>query len=101
MVFDLHAHLGASFAKGSAAYAAGDGAREYQRQFGVLKNLLPTTSAFFATRASDLLRAQRESKVAAFLTCEGGEFLDGNIDVVGISHVNPRSVAGYCGFAAW
>lgn len=59
------------------SYAAGDAVREYRRQLGILRELLPTTPAFLATRASDLLRAQREQKVAAFLACEGGEFLDG------------------------
>ena len=58
-------------------YAAGDGAREYSRQLIILRDILTTTPAFLATRSSDLLRAQREKKVAAFLACEGGEFLDG------------------------
>jgi membrane dipeptidase len=59
------------------AYAAGDGEREYRRQLAILMELLPTTPAFLATKSSDLPRAQREQKVAAFLACEGGEFLDG------------------------
>lgn len=59
------------------AYGAGDGAREYSRQLSILRELLTATPAFLATRSSDLLRAQREQKVAAFLACEGGEFLDG------------------------
>lgn len=59
------------------AYAAGDGAREYRRQLSILRELLTATPAFLATRSSDLLRAQREQKVAAFVACEGGEFLDG------------------------
>lgn len=58
-------------------YAAGDGAREFRRQLSILRELLTATPAFLATRSSDLLRAQREQKVAAFLACEGGEFLDG------------------------
>lgn len=64
------------------AYAAGDGAREYRRQLGILRELLPATPAFLATRSSDLLRAQRERRVAAFLACEGGEFLDGSPEFV-------------------
>ena len=59
------------------AYRAGDGEREYTRQLSILRELLPTTPAFLATRSSDLLRARREQKVAAFLACEGSEFLDG------------------------
>lgn len=58
-------------------YAAGDGVREYERQLRLLRELLAVTPTFLATRSSDLLRAQREQKVAAFLACEGSEFLDG------------------------
>jgi membrane dipeptidase len=58
-------------------YGAGEGEIEYRRQMTTFQALLRTTSAFLATRSSDLLRAQREKKVAAFLACEGGEFLDG------------------------
>ena len=59
-------------------YAKGDAAREYERQINDLKALLGTTTAFVATRASDLLRAQKERTVAAYLACEGGEFLEGD-----------------------
>jgi membrane dipeptidase len=59
------------------AYGVGDGAREYDRQLTVLRALLTATPAIVATRVADLRRAQRERKVAAFLACEGGEFLDG------------------------
>jgi membrane dipeptidase len=58
-------------------YAAGDAEREYRRQLGLFRDLVAATPALLATRTSDLLRAQREKKVAAFLACEGGEFLDG------------------------
>ncbi len=60
------------------AYAKGQAAREYQRQLADLKALLGTTSAFIATRAADLPRAQRDRTVAAYLACEGGEFLEGD-----------------------
>jgi len=123
IVFDLHAHPGATFQKGRpdfrgddahrqtvasmqaggltgaffslvadaplmeltptgvvvlGAYAKGDGPREYQRQLADLRALIGTTSAFIATRASDLQRAVRDHTVAAYLACEGGEFLDGD-----------------------
>ena len=61
----------------SGVYAVGDSEREYRRQLTTLQALLETTPAFLATRSSDLLKAQREQNVAAFLACEGGEFLDG------------------------
>jgi membrane dipeptidase len=70
------------------AYAAGDAEREYRSQLANLMELLKTTSAFLATRSSDLLRAQRERKVAAFLACEGGEFLDGKPERIDQLHAD-------------
>lgn len=64
------------------AYASGDAAREYRRQLNLLREVLAVAPAFLATRSSDLLRAQRDRKVAAFLACEGGEFLDGKAERV-------------------
>jgi membrane dipeptidase len=69
-------------------YAAGDGEREYVRQLAILKELLKTTPAFLATRTSDLRRAQREQRVAAFLACEGGEFLDGKPERIDQLHAD-------------
>lgn len=125
--FDLHAHPGAFFYKGSPAYP-GDGAivktvgamtegklsgaffslvadgpllevtptgikpkgtyppgeamKEYKRQIGVLRELLKTVPVTVATKVADLDTAYRDKKVAAFLACEGSEFLDGSPDVV-------------------
>lgn len=70
------------------AYAAGDGEREYRRQLAVFTDMLKTTPAFFATRSPDLDRAQREGKVAAFLACEGGEFLEGKPERVDTLHAD-------------
>ena len=70
------------------AYADGDGEREYRRQLAILRERLTTTPAFFATRTSDLRRAQREGKVAAFLACEGGEFLEGKAERVDQLHAD-------------
>ncbi|MBI3567930.1 MAG: membrane dipeptidase [Gemmatimonadetes bacterium] len=58
-------------------YAAGEAAREYERQLATVAAFMKTVPAFQATKTSDLLRAQREGKVAAYLACEGGDFLDG------------------------
>lgn len=60
------------------SYRTGEGHVEYRRQLTNLQTLLKTTDAFVATRSSDLLRAQREQRVAAFVACEGGECLDGH-----------------------
>ena len=70
------------------AYAPGDAEREYRSQLAILQELIKTTPAFLATRSSDLLRAQRERKVAAFLACEGGEFVDGKPERIDQLHAD-------------
>lgn len=64
--------------KPKGAYAPGDAAKEYQRQLTILKDLFKTLPVTVATKSSDLGRASLTKKVAVFLSCEGGEFLDGN-----------------------
>ncbi|MBL7847952.1 MAG: membrane dipeptidase [Cyclobacteriaceae bacterium] len=68
--------------KTKGSYAPGDASREYQRQIGLLKEMLKTVPASLALKTADLDRAYQEGKVAAFLACEGGEFLEGNAEVV-------------------
>jgi len=70
------------------AFGPGDGAREYQRQLAIHRELIATTPAFHATHASDLVRAQRDGRVAAFLACEGGEFFDGDAGRVDLLHAD-------------
>ena len=101
MVFDLHAHPGATFQKGRPEYLGDEAHRRTVAgmQAGEL------TGAFFSlvadgpadrtdaqrrgharwirqggcgARTSDLQRAHREHAVAAYLACEGGEFLEGD-----------------------
>lgn len=64
--------------KPKGAYAPGDAAKEYQRQLTILKDLFKMLPVTVATRSADLGRASITKKVAVFLSCEGGEFLDGN-----------------------
>ncbi len=64
--------------KVSGSYGPGDAWKEYQRQLGALKELLTTVPATLATKPADLDRAVTSKKVAAFLACEGGEFLEGD-----------------------
>lgn len=69
-------------------FSPGDGAREYDKQLATVRELIRTTPAFLATRTADLLRAQREQKVAAFLACEGSEFLDGKPERIDQLHAD-------------
>jgi membrane dipeptidase len=64
--------------KPKGGYGAGEATKEYQRQLGVLKEMMSTLPASWATRTADLDRAFKDQKVAAFLACEGGEFLEGD-----------------------
>jgi membrane dipeptidase len=68
--------------KTRGSYAPGEARAEYTRQLALLRKQLAAVSdsVFMATTSADLLRAQRERRVAAFLGCEGGEFLDGDVD---------------------
>lgn len=68
--------------KTRGSYAPGEARTEYTRQLALLREQLATVadSAFLATAAADLRRGQREQRVAAYLGCEGGEFLDGDVD---------------------
>lgn len=55
-------------------FAAGEAWREYKRQLGNLKELIGTSSAELATSSDDLSEG---GLVAAFISCEGGDFIDG------------------------
>jgi membrane dipeptidase len=59
-------------------FGPGDGWREYQRQMAILKEMLKTLPATLATKAADLDRGFTDKKVAAFISCEGGDFLGGD-----------------------
>jgi membrane dipeptidase len=76
--------------KTRGSYAPGEARTEYTRQLTLLRQQIAAVSdsAFMASSAADLLRAQRENRVAAFLGCEGGEFLDGDVDRVDLMHAD-------------
>ncbi len=59
-------------------YRSGEAWTEYQRQMSDFRELMKTLPAALATAASDLDKAQREKKVAAYISIEGGDFLDGD-----------------------
>ena len=64
--------------KVSGSYGPGDAWTEYQKQLGALNALIKTVPATLATKPADLDRAMATKKVAAYLACEGGEFLEGD-----------------------
>jgi membrane dipeptidase len=70
--------IGPSGVRPVRKYAPGEAWREYQKQLDGLRELMKTLPATFATRTSDLDKARASKKVAAYLACEGGDFLDGD-----------------------
>lgn len=64
------------------AYATGEAWKEYHRQLTALKDLLKTLPATLATTVAELDNATKNKKVAAFIACEGGDFLDGNVELL-------------------
>jgi membrane dipeptidase len=68
--------------KPKGPYAPGDGAKEYKRQLGILKDLLNRSSQTLVTDAAELQKAFTSEKTALFLACEGSEFLEGKAEKV-------------------
>ena len=52
----------------------GEAWSDYKRQLTILKDLLGTVNARIATKLSDL---KNDETVAAFISCEGGDFIEG------------------------
>jgi membrane dipeptidase len=69
--------IGPTGVKPVRSYAPGEAWTEYRRQMDALKELIKTLPALFGTRVDDLDKAQTSKKVAAYISCEGGDFLDG------------------------
>jgi membrane dipeptidase len=57
-------------------YEAGEPWKEYQRQMSVLRELLKVFPATLATKSDALDAAIKNHRVAAFISCEGGDFID-------------------------
>lgn len=62
----------------SRQFQPGEAWAEYQRQLTLLKEWLPSQPVRFSTRANDLTDGSNKGRVAAFLSVEGGDFLEGN-----------------------
>lgn len=71
---------GANGIKMTGSYKPGEAWKEYKRQITILKEYLKSLPVTAATKVSDLRTAQQQHKVAAFIGCEGGDFLEGKPD---------------------
>lgn len=61
------------------AFNPGEAWMEYKRQLGNLKELFKLINVRHVTQLSDLTNAQKSDKIAAFIACEGGDFLEGKL----------------------
>src|ERR1041384_1980882 len=64
----------------NGSYKPGEAWKEYKRQLGILKDYIKSMPVTFASKASDLHTARQQHKVAAYIGCEGGDFLEGKAD---------------------
>ncbi len=64
-------------------YAPGEAWKEYQRQLISMKDFFQGADVRLSTRASDLANFAKQDKVAAFIACEGGDFLEGRSERLG------------------
>lgn len=62
------------------AYAKGEGKAEYQKQMGIIKSLLAKEPVQLATKKTSI--NGKSSKVAVYLSCEGGDVLEGSTDLL-------------------
>lgn len=61
------------------AFAPGEAHTDHQRQLAGLRRLLDTTGAPLARNAVDLDAAHAAGETAVLITCEGGDFLEGEV----------------------
>lgn len=61
-------------------YQPGEAWKEYKRQLGILKDYIKSLPVTPALKAADLQTAKKNHKVAAYIGCEGGDFLEGKAD---------------------
>ncbi|MBS1508998.1 MAG: membrane dipeptidase [Bacteroidetes bacterium] len=64
----------------TGSYKPGDGWKEYKRQLAIYKDILAALPVRGAVNAADLDNSFKEHRVAAFLSCEGGDFIEGSSD---------------------
>lgn len=60
----------------STRFKKGEAWKEYKRQINILKELMPSIYASFASKASQLISNKNSGKVSAYFACEGGDFIE-------------------------
>lgn len=64
----------------NGSYKTGEAWKEYKRQLETFKFYLKSQPITAALKTADLKTAQQQKKVAAYIACEGGDFLEGKAD---------------------
>jgi len=62
------------------SYEADEAWAEYARQLKIVKEIIQHASLKLASQKNDLSNAFKEKTTAAFLSCEGGDFLEGKLE---------------------
>lgn len=70
--------LGANAVSVTGAYRPGEAQAEFARQLATVRELLPQAGTRVVTTLAQARTAIADGQVAAFLSCEGSEFLDGD-----------------------
>lgn len=70
--------IGPTGVKPSRSYEPNEAWAEYNRQIKILKDIISANDLILATKASNLDNALKSNKTAAFISVEGGDFLEGN-----------------------
>jgi membrane dipeptidase len=72
-------------------FEPGEAHADHQRQLAGLRRLLDAAGAPLARTAADLEAAHAAAETAVLITCEGGDFLEGDVDRVAEAYVQGMS----------
>ncbi len=67
-------------------FEAGEAWKEYQRQMLVMKEFISSNSITIGKQRMDLNNYKKSGTVTAYLSVEGGDFLEGNTDKIDIAY---------------
>jgi membrane dipeptidase len=80
--------LGATGVSVTGKFAPGEAWKEYQRQLKEMKEFLQSTATQIGTQRSDVSDYANRKTVTAYLSVEGGDFLEGKSDNVDIAYAD-------------
>jgi membrane dipeptidase len=72
--------IGPDGVKPARSFAPNEAWNDYTNQVQILKTIIQHHALKLATRGSDLESSLKKNEIAAYLSCEGGDFLEGQVD---------------------